>query len=452
MADVSDEIDEFAIFKARSLGAESEYLVLAKAGQLRGRDARTAFDSEYNKRGGHWSGARQQRNILSGRCGNEAPSPNSPREDSCSPKVRRGAAPPYARSDSTKTETLDTRNELLPLDEEEEEEKGRLHRAHSYRSRRSSPQPQSSQLPLLLPIHGGQSESKLNRSRTMTMPTRRRPTLASAAAAGATGSHSPARRSGSRSSFRGGDTVEANGGSRTPSSTSPAAAAAPSAPGEQPVVDRAVLRVRNFSTKSGNIVNRGDSIKVRGGRGEFRSGSMRSLGGGGGGTPRVSRPPSAKDDCNGAVAHGDASPSPSRPSLSRHSSRGSCKIYTDPEFISSSPVDGGGWGAADADQPLTGSTPSAHSLLSPIGYQKMNGEEQAPDDPQINTHLQVFGDCNQRGRGSRPTPKADPGADEEVAVYRVLVLGSQGVGKTTLTQQLLTSEYLANNDSNDIGE
>jgi len=30
--------------------------------------------------------------------------------------------------------------------------------------------------------------------------------------------------------------------------------------------------------------------------------------------------------------------------------------------------------------------------------------------------------------------------------YTVLVLGSQGVGKTTVTRQLLTSEYLANRD------
>jgi hypothetical protein len=33
------------------------------------------------------------------------------------------------------------------------------------------------------------------------------------------------------------------------------------------------------------------------------------------------------------------------------------------------------------------------------------------------------------------------------ASYRVLVIGSQGVGKTTLTQQIMTSEYLANKDS-----
>lgn len=32
-------------------------------------------------------------------------------------------------------------------------------------------------------------------------------------------------------------------------------------------------------------------------------------------------------------------------------------------------------------------------------------------------------------------------------VYKVLVLGSQGVGKTTLVEQLMTSEYLANQEN-----
>ena len=36
--------------------------------------------------------------------------------------------------------------------------------------------------------------------------------------------------------------------------------------------------------------------------------------------------------------------------------------------------------------------------------------------------------------------------DGDVSVYKVMVLGSHGVGKTTLVQQLLTSEYLANAD------
>jgi len=43
------------------------------------------------------------------------------------------------------------------------------------------------------------------------------------------------------------------------------------------------------------------------------------------------------------------------------------------------------------------------------------------------------------------------GAADHV-VCRVLVLGSHGVGKTTLTQQLLTSEYLANKETDQLGK
>ena len=42
--------------------------------------------------------------------------------------------------------------------------------------------------------------------------------------------------------------------------------------------------------------------------------------------------------------------------------------------------------------------------------------------------------------------------DEVQDVYRVLVLGSQGVGKTTLVEQLMTSEYLANKDNSYAGQ
>ena len=47
-------------------------------------------------------------------------------------------------------------------------------------------------------------------------------------------------------------------------------------------------------------------------------------------------------------------------------------------------------------------------------------------------------------------PVVGAGADVISAdtLYTVMVLGSHGVGKTTVTQQLLTSEYLANKDYN----
>ncbi|ESN99975.1 hypothetical protein HELRODRAFT_176276 [Helobdella robusta] len=41
--------------------------------------------------------------------------------------------------------------------------------------------------------------------------------------------------------------------------------------------------------------------------------------------------------------------------------------------------------------------------------------------------------------------------EDDVVVYKVVVMGMTGVGKTTLTHQMLTSEYLANNENNDMG-
>lgn len=462
MADVTEEsgeIDDFAIFRARSLGVESEYLVLAKAGQLRGsprvqRDPKattttTAADPEQTdpqtpSRRRHASGGRP-RNLHSTRCSDDArcDSPSlSLRDNSCSPKVRR--ATPYTRSDSTKTETLETRNELFPLEEE-----GRLQRAHSYRSRRS-PQPQLGGGQYLLGPDGDQTESsKFNRSRTMTMPARRKPAPGRIQRGDASSEcSSPARRTGttgSRSSFRGGVEADTNG-NRTPSLG-------------DVFVDRAVLRVRNFSTKSGNIVNRGDSIKIRGGReARSREGGWSTPSGSGGGT----RPPSLRNENGGIGQHETPLASPVRPSLSRHSSRGSYKYHAaEPEYVIS--LEGGGGGIGGGGFPSSPSR-SSHNLLCPLSY-PLNGGGYAEEDEEIgdNTgdddfttqHLTVNcaeGVAEGGGRKGRVTEGARrTETEDEAEVYKVLVLGSQGVGKTTLTKQLLTSEYLANNE-NDFGE
>lgn len=451
MADVTEEtgeIDDFAIFRARSLGVESEYLVLAKAGQLRGsprvqRDPKAAAagaadpdqtDPQTPSRRRHASGGRP-RNLHSTRCSDDArcDSPSSLRENSCSPKVRRAA--PYTRSDSTKTETLETRNELFPLEEE-----GRLQRAHSYRSRRS-PQPQLGGQYLLGPDSDQTESSKFNRSRTMTMPARRKPAPGRTQRTDASSEcSSPARRSGtagSRSSFRG-SVVEADtNGNRTPSLG-------------DVFMDRAVLRVRNFSTKSGNIVNRGDSIKIRGGR-EARSG-------GGGGT----RTPSLRNE-NGGIGGQHETPlaSPVRPSLSRHSSRGSYKYHTSETEYVTSPEAGVGGGMGIGGFPSSPSR-SSHNLLCPLSY-PLNGGGYAEEDEEdennpgnddfTTSHLKV--NCGQGeaegGRRGRVAAAGRTETEDEADVYKVLVLGGQGVGKTTLTKQLLTSEYLANNE-NDFGE
>jgi ABC-type transport system involved in cytochrome bd biosynthesis fused ATPase/permease subunit len=55
---------------------------------------------------------------------------------------------------------------------------------------------------------------------------------------------------------------------------------------------------------------------------------------------------------------------------------------------------------------------------------------------------------------SQQQQQAFPADNEAPAppVYKVLVLGSQGVGKTTLVEQLMTSEYLANQENCNSGQ
>ena len=132
-------------------------------------------------------------------------------------------------------------------------------RRHSYRSSSSkrgssqtaaatpSPRPAVDHDPRL-PSQDGQSHRRLSRSRNLTMPARRR----------------------TSSSGRSPRPPSGDSRDRAPSLADPAAAETPEQNGGT------VYRVRNFSTKSGSVVNRGDSIKVLRTRGEMTSQSLRA--------------------------------------------------------------------------------------------------------------------------------------------------------------------------------
>jgi len=153
---------------------------------------------------------------------------------------------------------------------------------------------------------------------------------------------------------------------------------------------QAVYRVRNFSTKSGSVVNRGDSIKVR--RGPKAAAEAD------GGAARISR-----------RASSDAAPR--RDAVSRQGSRAGTEL-------------------ADSD----GVSPSAAAAsLLPDGGQE---DGQTSDDEEAGENADADTSATSRSRRNV----------DDVDVYKVLVLGSQGVGKTTLVEQLMTSEYLANQD------
>ena len=68
-----------------------------------------------------------------------------------------------------------------------------------------------------------------------------------------------------------------------------------------------------------------------------------------------------------------------------------------------------------------------------FGDDSYEEEEEEYEDPEAEEEEEVVDDHEE-----------DHEQESDIPLIRVAVLGSQGVGKTTVTRQLLTSEYLQN--------
>jgi len=157
--------------------------------------------------------------------------------------------------------------------------------------------------------------------------------------------------------------------------------------------DVAVYRVRNFSTKSGSVVNRGDSIKVRRGhKAEPENGSVKTSRRASDSAQRSRRDVVSRQESRAGTEHGDSD----------------------------------------------GHSPSAVAA-SLLPDEQDDGR--CPDD-----------DAWKNGAEPSTAITRSKRNVDDTDVYKVLVLGSQGVGKTTLVEQLMTSEYLANKDNSFIGK
>lgn len=288
--------------------------------------------------------------------------------------------------------------------------------------------------------NNGNASSKFNRNRTMTLPVRRRSRSSPSNRSSRAGTdQSPQQQPGSR---------------QEPELQMP-----DNAPGP----DVAVYRVRTFTTKSGNVVNRGDSIKIR----------NRSSGRSAAGAPSAGRSsPANATTVSGHVGIHRSSSSDSRPqspgsktggwggmsardrreALSRHSSRGGRSSVSgdDVQFpVSPSASIGAVAASLASEQPLL---ETEMISMDQIGIQENDIEDEMVE---LDNRGRVIGGQGQDSNGThRDTNDNGVTMDNEppVPVYKVLVLGSQGVGKTTLVEQLMTSEYLANKENCTTGE
>ena len=240
-----------------------------------------------------------------------------------------------------------------------------------------------------------------------------------------------------------------------------------------------VYRVRSFTTKKGgSVVNRGDSIKICGGGGAGRRGSQliitpangsdQLLGGGLQQQPASGfRRRSVTSLTSGSGVSGSGSrlqPEVIGVGVSPHSRRHS--------FIIRQPSPGDAGAARRTSlrgndrRSTTGQTDRGgvtyrveltlgQNHLRRQSTERLSGTDTVTD--------QAAGRADDGGvdktTGSAPNTveeddnnneeeeeQDDDDNDENMQVYKVMVMGSHGVGKTTLVQQLLTSEYLANAD------
>jgi len=175
-----------------------------------------------------------------------------------------------------------------------------------------------------------------------------------------------------------------------------------------PPVD--LYRVRSFTTRSGTVVNRGDSFKMRSGR------SAAAAAAAGAGEQRNSSTPNLLGSgrrVSGRRSHGQR-PDPERNDLEQ----------SDPPPVQQSCSD------------IMKSWTQDGALSDERGG--FGSDRVHPAETR-----------RQRQSGGRAAAEVEETTSiTAVETYCVQVVGSSGVGKTTMTQQLLTSEYLANKELN----
>jgi hypothetical protein len=235
----------------------------------------------------------------------------------------------------------------------------------------------------------------------------------------------------------------------------------------EPEVECKIYRVRSFTTKKGGtVVNRGDSIKVCSRRGSRQDVMLLAA-------PSGESALRRRNSTSGPVGSG----SRSRLGLQQDADLLGSSVRqrrNSINCISLQLTDHGGASPARRRSLVPSSGDSAAAALDGSLSLLAGGRRASLRSGSIPTgsDLILTTQTSPSRRGSiaiiaavGPEVQADvdelteeDGVVDAVAdghvteVFRVMVIGSHGVGKTTLTQQLLTSEYLANNTENEQGQ
>jgi len=373
------EVDEFEMFRARACGVEKE---IQQSSAGRGvRNPQKSSRSASQRQGGRVSGGGER---------NESKHPVSYIvEETIEEKELGNTLNGGGDDDAGNTPNYHS---------DELGEEFQLERSQSWKSKRPSTHSVSWNA-------SGENVRSSNMQRTRTMPARRKHTRQPATS-------NSTRRPYEQSS--GAPDVFSDGEVGTP---------------ESGCVDSPkVYRMRSFYTKAGNVVNQGDSVKVRGN--ELQSSHE-----------EVAEPHSSNRDesrSSRSVTRGGQGQSGGRlgPTGAAGGGAGSSNSSCQPWGVRNLPAksDVGNASNDGSSRGLTGDR-GGEGGHSRQGWDRTNSGKQSVTLTTTETGGQVRTSVTAKNREEAPT------------VYKVLVLGSQGVGKTTLTQQLLTSEYLANQDS-----
>ena len=225
--------------------------------------------------------------------------------------------------------------------------------------------------------------------------------------------------------------------------------------------DKSLLRVRNFSTKDGNIINRGDSIKIR--RHPNKPNHTAD-------PPLSHSKPSIMDN---KKTYGSFKSNNDQNNNNFHGSKSKKTAICLDKDSNENNLNSTSQNSSNfVHKAVRENTPEKNKNASSTSHPTNNFMRHHTKNFEEKNSLENETGVSDGDRIKEKRPQVE-GEDaikktdncisdnnllenkiryqDDDVVYKVVVMGMTGVGKSTLTQQILTSEYLANNE-NDLGK